>query len=526
MPNQRRNDRLCLAMAILVVAVSIGYWSAFSINAYYTFHEFRDLGTVAYSMYYHIYQPQIMHGLQYIVFQNHLSPDQLLVMGIFYLFQSPLTLLFVQAAVLSLTGLLVFFIVKDLLKDSFLGLLLCVAFLLNPGMHGMLVYDYHVEFLIIPFVLLTFYFFMKKRKVPMYVSLALLLGSLETATFVAVALGLGLLAYELVYAKRKHSKADAQKIRLSLHIIAISAVVAVAYAYAGQLLVASYAHGLYPGLPLDFQVLTFGSDQVRLLLSLFGVGGGAAASVPNYLVHGVLGGISPIYIFYGILVVIAAFGISALFVPEVTFFMILPWLVEGFVVGNVRFFLLWYNYFSYVIGGIVVATILSFMAIKDGTNRFSEELEIIGGQNPKRKLYQILLFGALVIWLLSWVFVISANLSDPAENFLFQVPAYQANQIGQLYSIMALVPANASVMGPGFVEPHFTQRLRDINMNVSVGRQGFVPEYFITDFNSNVNPQAFNFNQPIIANGILANYSYYLYAQEGTAKLYRLANDS
>ncbi|MEM4067052.1 MAG: DUF2079 domain-containing protein, partial [Candidatus Micrarchaeaceae archaeon] len=151
-------------VAVFLTLLSMIYWTAFGFNAFYTFHEYQDLGIFAYNMWYDIHFPGVMHGLQLLVFGNHVAPDQLfIILPLFYLDQSPLTLLFIQAAILSCTALVIYFVANNLLNDEKLAFLIFLAFLLNPGMHGMLVFDYHAESMIILFYILTFYFLMKAR---------------------------------------------------------------------------------------------------------------------------------------------------------------------------------------------------------------------------------------------------------------------------------------------------------------------------------------------------------------------------
>ena len=67
-------------------------------------------------MYYHLHYPNIVWGLQYLIFGNHIAPDLILVLPMYAIFQSALTLLFIQAAVLSVTGLVLFAVLETFLK--------------------------------------------------------------------------------------------------------------------------------------------------------------------------------------------------------------------------------------------------------------------------------------------------------------------------------------------------------------------------------------------------------------------------
>ena len=272
MLGQSRKDLICLFVAIILVTASMIYWSAFSIKLYHTFHLSWDVANSAYDMYYHIHHLSQLHGLQYLSFADHLAPDQLIILPVFYLFPSALTLLLVQVAVVSLTGLLVFFITKRLTKSSFFGLLLCFAFLINPGTTGIIISDYHAEFLIIPFMLLTFYFFTERKRLPFFASLLLLLGTIESASFLGLALGAGLLFFEFRYDTNEKRGMRKEKIKLAISIILLSLLAIAAYAYSGASLSSSYANGSYSGLPPTLHVINFAAKEST---GLFSIGAGA-----------------------------------------------------------------------------------------------------------------------------------------------------------------------------------------------------------------------------------------------------------
>src|SRR5208283_4969557 len=126
--NVKGKRDVCLVLAALFTLANFTYWCLYSVNAYNTFHEFGDLGAFAYDMYYHIHFPNIVGGLQYVVFGNHIAPDLILLLPAYAVFQSAMTLLFIQAAVLSVTGLVLFFVARDFLKDNKMALLLSVAY--------------------------------------------------------------------------------------------------------------------------------------------------------------------------------------------------------------------------------------------------------------------------------------------------------------------------------------------------------------------------------------------------------------
>ena len=119
--NDIGKEKLALYLALLLTLTSIIYWTAYGINAYNTYHEYTDIGIFSYSMYFNLHYLNIANGLQFFVFGNHIAFDLFPVALLYYIAPSPITLLAVQAIIVSLTGLLAFFVVKELSKVFKIG---------------------------------------------------------------------------------------------------------------------------------------------------------------------------------------------------------------------------------------------------------------------------------------------------------------------------------------------------------------------------------------------------------------------
>lgn len=513
MLGQSRKDLICLFVAIILVTASMIYWSAFSIKLYHTFHLSWDVANSAYDMYYHIHHLSQLHGLQYLSFADHLAPDQLIILPVFYLFPSALTLLLVQVAVVSLTGLLVFFITKRLTKSSFFGLLLCFAFLINPGTTGIIISDYHAEFLIIPFMLLTFYFFTERKRLPFFASLLLLLGTIESASFLGLALGAGLLFFEFRYDTNEKRGMRKEKIKLAISIILLSLLAIAAYAYSGASLSSSYANGSYSGLPPTLHVINFAAKEST---ELFSIGAGA----------GLQGFIPPAYVLYALAVVFLGFGISALFVPEVALLFALPWLVESLIFGKINFLLVGYQYFSYTLGGAIISVFLAVWAIKAGSARFQTVSKYLFGKDQMYTVRRSIFFSCLVLLLLYPLFLVSSLVANPIPLFLLHTPPAQAKQAAQLSSMILAIPSNSTVVAPLGALSHLAERAELFpTMGPAIGANElwFSPQYVLVESNQSVaSSLRFNINETSLDNTILSSGNYSLYAENGSAELYGL----
>ena len=252
-----RHSDLYLYLAISATVLSVVYWSLVSVQTYYNLGNTFDMAQIESSMYYLVNYPSIVGGLQSIVFATHIAPDQFLVLPFFYAYQSGITLLIVQATLLSITGLAVFLILRDLGLSDLLSLSLCIVFLLNPGMHGLILHDYHVEFLLPLFVLTTFYFYMKLKWKWFALSLLLLLFTLDDAAFVILFLGVGLAYYDFIYTKDKAVRK--KRLKFAATIVMSSIVVFIAYTLITNSLITSYFHSTqYDNMPQYLRVLPYG----------------------------------------------------------------------------------------------------------------------------------------------------------------------------------------------------------------------------------------------------------------------------
>ncbi len=494
---------------VFAVALASGiYWFAFALNAYGIFHEFNDLGYFAYSMWYLIHYPRIVHGLQSLVFANHIAPVQLLVLPFFYLYQSALTLLLVQDAALALTGLVVFYAARDLLKNNLAALLLFLAFVLNPGMHGMLIFDYHAEAFITIFYLLAFYFYMKRMGWLFIASLLLLLGTIEEAPILALFLGIGLLLYAVLHEDRRMKKSG---IALAAAAIIISLCALFTYSWTTQALSGGYASGAYPGLPPYLQAIPFAQEQIV-------AGGSFSVKLAVQLLE------TPV-IAYGLLLVLFGFGLAVIFDPLILAVLLLPWFVQAVYVGYSPFFLIYYQYFGFSLGPVIVAAMLGLILAKKRKGALASFLHRRLGRAGYDHLYRAVVYSAaasaLLFLLFSPIFVKSANINSMQEAFLFNVNATDRAAIQSLNAVMGRLPANASLMTTYFIYSHLFQR-KGIEL---LGNQSyyFKPEYILVDFNSSIsvnvgqNGQEQWFDRFMQENA--ANYT--IIAENGTAVLYK-----
>lgn len=523
-----------LLLALIFTVVFFGYWTAYSIEAYNLFHIYYSTAYLAYNMYYIIHFPNIVHGLQALVFTNHIAPDELLILPIYYLFQTPLTVSVFQVLLLSITGLSVFYVARGILKNETLALFMCFAFFINAGVMGMLLGGNTVEMFIPLFYILVFYYYMKKDKVLFYVSLVFLLAVQEASIYIACCMGVGLLIYE--WFNRVDRKLDMERVKLATSILVFAIIALAIYNLIYYGLAGSYRAGAYNGLPP--LMLAGAYPLVPLFGNAYPLVGTAAPtccyagtggqentiSISHYSYSEIEDAV--LLLILGILIAFLSFGISSL--PELLILLIFlaAWIVQTFVLGHFSFLATYGHYYSLVVPATFSASIL-------GMQKFEKENKILNHKLSQDNLLKINLVLVTLIFIVSLLTLpLIFNLFTGSQGFfystmLFSETPAETTAIAQLNSAISMVPKNASLLTQDFIFAHAMNR--EYVEPIAVQPNFFVPQYALFDLNSNITQittgsWAYNAALPYFMSDV-ENYTqsrnYTLLYQNGTAMLYK-----
>ena len=224
-----------------------------------------------------------------------------------------------------------------------------------------------------------------------------------------------------------------------------------------------------------------------------------------------------------------ASGFGGLCDPLFLLIFVSPWFVETFLIGFPNFIFIWDQYFGYTLAGALAATILAMRNMK----------------NPRILRYASLsMIVFAVIFFLSFPhFMYSKNVNNLQQDYLFKMSPGEMQQIQQLNSMIALIPKNASVMGPYFAMSQLFGRqyfemipseadnytIQPTNTSFEGSTMWFEPEYIVADFNPYISLNAGSGSQiqnfvnitgaTISGNTASFNGLYQIYAQNGTAIL-------
>ncbi len=101
------------------------------------------------------------------IFGDHITPINLLVAPLYWFTDDVRALLVLQTLAFALSAVPLFFIAYHYLKSRWASLVVCFSLLMFPAMHFVNLEDYHPECFILLFVLCAFYFLIRK-KYPLY----------------------------------------------------------------------------------------------------------------------------------------------------------------------------------------------------------------------------------------------------------------------------------------------------------------------------------------------------------------------
>lgn len=199
----RRLDKNII-LVILFTLLYIGYFTYVSFEKHSNFFTGRfDLGNMDQTIwntlqgrFFTLTNPDGINTISRLAI--HADFILVLLSPLYFIWQDPRMLLFVQSVVLGCGAVFVYLIAKEILKDGKLSLVFSISYLLNPFLQRQNLYDFHAVTLATTFLLAGFYFLFKEK----YLS-SLLFIFLAVLTKENVYLISALIGFYLLFAKKK-----------------------------------------------------------------------------------------------------------------------------------------------------------------------------------------------------------------------------------------------------------------------------------------------------------------------------------
>jgi uncharacterized membrane protein len=225
-------DQKAEKIIFLLIAVYVAVFSVYTFIMHYAFYTYAwDLGIFTQSLWTTVNKGQFFHyTIEAYVnpSQNflgvHFSPVLLLVVPVYALAQSPITLLVLQSFVIGITALPIYWLARDKLNNKVWGLVFAAAFLLHPGVHSINCFDFHVEAFIPLFFIMAFYYFDKQKWLRGIVFAVLTLSTLEFAPILILVLAAYLFLKTLVHKENLNWPTVLKKMTIPIVLGVISIV--------------------------------------------------------------------------------------------------------------------------------------------------------------------------------------------------------------------------------------------------------------------------------------------------------------
>jgi len=123
----------------------------------------------------------------------HFSPLLIIFAPLYAIWSDPRLFLIIQALLVGLSALPIYWLAREKLKSALAGLLLLLSYLFYPIINNALLYDFHEVTFGAPLVTFALWFFYKKKIGPMLICLFLLLLLQEQASLIVLMFGVYLM---------------------------------------------------------------------------------------------------------------------------------------------------------------------------------------------------------------------------------------------------------------------------------------------------------------------------------------------
>lgn len=136
------------------------------------------------------YTPELYFNPSGSYFGLHFSPILFLVLPVYFINQSPETLLVFQSFVLAFGALPLYLLARDNTKSKLMGVTFSLTYFLYPLLQGVNWFDFHAQAFLPVFFFSAIYFLMKEKWLKYYLFIFLSLTVAENVSFVVLFIGL------------------------------------------------------------------------------------------------------------------------------------------------------------------------------------------------------------------------------------------------------------------------------------------------------------------------------------------------
>ncbi|MFB0562643.1 MAG: DUF2079 domain-containing protein [Candidatus Lokiarchaeia archaeon] len=175
------------------IAIYTVVFSYFTVVKHFAFETFAgDLGIFEQGLWSTLKYGLILYNTPELGshFGIHFDPILYLLLPIYSVYPSPLTLLVLQTFFLSLGAVPIFWLARDELKSNKAGLVFAILYLLYPSVQGVNWYDFHPECLAPVLLIAAFYYFKKEKFIRYFILITLAMMCKEIIPLIIVFMGI------------------------------------------------------------------------------------------------------------------------------------------------------------------------------------------------------------------------------------------------------------------------------------------------------------------------------------------------
>jgi len=432
-------------MIFLPIAIYTIFFSAYTCYMHYIFKTYAwDLGITTQSLWTTLNSGKLLYSTLEVPYGNpsgsflgvHFSPILFLMLPIYTVFQLPETLLVFQSFILALAALPLYWIARDKLNNKLYAFGFAVAYLLNPALHGVNTFDFHVEIFTPLFILFAFYYLEKGSWVKAIPFIILEFLTIEFAPIIVFFLGLSFFLRKAV----RPSNVRQQGVRVLKRLVvpATIMIVSVIFFYLAMGVIAAI-NPLKVGGPYR----TWGYWGSNIFEAI----GNMIRKPSEVLIMILTPSDKPYYL---ILLLSPVLFLPILAPFELT--MSIPWLLAAFLTDYQPYYQPYYQYSALVLGQLFIAAVFGFRRLFSQSNVASVD------KNVRRKIVIIMLAVNIFLFFAISPVGISAFTSRSIRPYAISTEA-DIIHVGKVHEVLNLIPADASVATTNDLFPHLCQRL-------------------------------------------------------------------
>lgn len=501
---------------LLIVIYTI-FFSTFTIYKHISYNSYAwDLGifsqafwslvetkfTFIYTCELHLVESGNFYGI-------HFSPILNCLVPIFSLSPRPETLLITQSFILGIASLPVYLIGKNIIHPKF-GFIAATLYLLNPIIHGINSYDFHVQIFIPFFSLASIYYYVNNNWKAFIISTTFLLYIEEHLVYVLLFYMIFVMIDNNLFHKKPKKNND--NLITSLCIIIYFTFLVAHWYQISSNVIKLYNPVINPILGADrhFNVLGIGQpDEIPFLLLK------DPANILKTIKYAFFEKVK--YLFF-----LTAPFLFLSFVEVLALLPTIPWIVVFLLSNYSPYYSIGYQYPSYVLPFIIYSAIRGTSKIK---NTPLSEIPLFS----KKNFFRLLLFGNILFF--SLVSPSSPFSGTPKGN-----PAYlnrfDTTHLIYIKEILEKIPIEASILTQDNIFPHISTRSQSFVLPPPVPEENFTfaqattcrmkfePQYIaidpMTDLHGSSNYLLIN----------MENYEYRLVEVTDNIFLFKLDNES